>query len=38
MSKNDITWKRRSLEKFKYILVYLDVYYDILIAGCFNYL
>ena len=26
------------LEKFKYILVYLDVCYDILITGSFNYL
>ena len=26
------------LEKFKYILVYLDVCYVILITGCFNYL
>ena len=26
------------LEKFKYTLVYLDVYYVILITGCFNYL
>ena len=26
------------LEKSKYILVYLDVYYVILITGCFNYL
>ena len=26
------------LEKFKYILVYLDVYYVSSITGCFNYL
>ena len=26
------------LKKFKYIVVYLDVYYAILITGCFNYL
>ena len=26
------------LEKFKYILVYVDVCYVVLITGCFNYL
>ena len=26
------------LEKFEYILVYLDVYYVILMTGCFNYM
>ena len=26
------------LKKFKYIVVYVDVYYAILITGCFNYL
>ena len=26
------------LKKFKYIIAYLDVFYVILITGCFNYL
>ena len=42
MSKIDNYLKKKIiymfLEKFKYILVYLDVYYVILITGCFNYL
>ena len=43
MSKNDKLLEKEDHvymfpEKFKYILVYLDVCYVILITGCFNYL
>ena len=41
MSKNDKLLEKEDnmfLEKFKSILVYLDVCYVILITGCFNYL
>ena len=42
MSKNDKYLKKEDHlnvpNKFRYILVYFDVYYVILITGCFNYL
>ena len=43
MSKNDELLEKKKviymcLEDFKYILVYLDVWYAILITGCLNYL